>query len=163
DNNPSSFACCLFHFSRMMIAYGDLLKRDGGRFITAQQGLGWVVTGNVPNWSLEWDDWALLGEILRMPVALLTDFVYSMQRLPDRAIESSLDRLPHLSSAGDVHDTQQAACAAELRREIKELMSAFGSARARATEQEVQARRVSAEVTVAKQAAAALQAGLEAV
>lgn len=162
DNNPSSFACCLFHFSRMMVAYVDLLRRDGGLFITAQQGWGWVVTGNDPGWSFGWDDWALLGEILRMPVARLTDFVYSMQRLPHRAITSMLDGPPHQSSAVDVHDMQPAAREAELLGQIKELTSALGSARARAAEQEAQARRASDEVTVARQAAAALQAELEA-
>jgi SAM-dependent methyltransferase/GT2 family glycosyltransferase len=163
DNNPSSFACCLFHFSRMMIAYGELLRRDGGLFMTAQQGWGWVVTGNASNWSLGWDDWALLGEILRMPVARVTDFVYSMQRLPYRGIRCVPDSLRHQSSAFDAHDMQQATCEAELLGQIKELTSVLGSARAQTAEREAQARRASAEVTVAKQAAAALQAELEAV
>jgi len=86
DNNPSAFACCLSHFSRMMIAYIELLNSEGGLFLTARQGWAWVVTGNDPNWSLGWDDWAVLGEVLRMPVAQVGDFVFSMQRLPDSGI-----------------------------------------------------------------------------
>jgi hypothetical protein len=163
DNNPSSFACCLFHFSRMMIAYVDLLRRDGGLFMTAQLGWGWVVTANDPNWSFGWHDWAQLGEILRMPVARVSDMVYSMQRLPDRGMASILNGLPHQSSAPDVHDLQQAAREAERLGQIRELTSALGSARAQAAEQEIQARRASAEVASAQRATAALQAELEAV
>jgi hypothetical protein len=163
DNNPSSFACCLFHFSRMMVSYAELLKRDGGLFMTAQRGWGWVVTANDLNWSFGWDDWALLGEILRMPVARVTDMVYSMQRLPDSVSASMLNELPGRSSASDVHDMQHAAREAERLGQIRELTSALGSARARAAEQEIQARRASAEITSAKQAAAALQAELDAV
>ena len=100
DNNPSSFACCLFHFSRMMISYAELLKRDGGLFLTAQPGLSWVCPGNNPNWSLQWDDWEQLGEILRMPVRRVTDFVYSMQCMPGSGIASLdlSDTLPHQPS-----------------------------------------------------------------
>ena len=82
DNNPASFACCLFHFACMMIRYAELLRNDGGLLLTAQGGLRWVVPGNDPNWSLGWDDWALLGGILGMPVARVMDSVCSMQRLP---------------------------------------------------------------------------------
>jgi hypothetical protein len=88
DNNPSSFACCIFHFSRMLTAYMELLARNGGLLLTAQPGLGWVCPGNDPRWSLQWDDWALLGEILQMPVRRVTDFVYAMQRIPERGTES---------------------------------------------------------------------------
>src|ERR1700730_9698291 len=79
DNNPSSFACCLFHFSRMLVTYQDLLK-DRGRILTAQPGLGWVVTSNERSWSLEWEDWVELGRALRMPTVQVTKFVYAMER-----------------------------------------------------------------------------------
>jgi hypothetical protein len=131
DNNPASFACCLFHFCRMMISYVELLSRDGGLFLTAQLGWAWVVTGNDPNWSLGWDDWALLGEILRMPVARVTDSVYSMQRLPDSGIRSLPDQLRHQGSAFNVHDTRRAAREAELLGQIRQLTSALVSARAK--------------------------------
>jgi MoaA/NifB/PqqE/SkfB family radical SAM enzyme len=88
DNNPSSFACCLFHFSRMMISYAELLKKDGGQLLTAQPGLSWVCPGNDRNWSFQWQDWARLGEILGMPARQVTDVVYSMQCLPDSGVMS---------------------------------------------------------------------------
>jgi len=99
DNNPATFACCVFHFCRMMIAYLDLLRSEGV-FLTAQPGWGWVVRGNDPNWSFGWNEWALLGEILRMPVSRVTNSVYSMQRSPDSGID-------HQHSAFDVHDAQR--------------------------------------------------------
>lgn len=79
DTNPSGFACCLFHFSRMMISYVELLKRGGGLFLTGKKGLNWVCTGNNPNWALKWDDWERLGETLHMPVRRITEIVYSME------------------------------------------------------------------------------------
>lgn len=79
DNNPSSYACCLFHFSRMLVTYHDLLK-DGGKILTAQPGLSWVHSGNDQGWSLEWDDWMELGRALRMPTVQITNFVYAMER-----------------------------------------------------------------------------------
>jgi hypothetical protein len=63
ENNPSSYTCCLLHFSRMMVSYAQLL-RDGGRILTAEPGLSWVCSGNNPNWSLTWPEWSRLGEIL---------------------------------------------------------------------------------------------------
>ena len=86
DNNPSSFCCCLFHFSRMIVAYFNLLARDGGLLLTEKSGLGWVCPGNDPNWSFSWEDWALLGQILGMPVQKMSTHVYSIQRLPESGI-----------------------------------------------------------------------------
>lgn len=85
DNNPSSFACCLFHFARMMVKFFDLLK-NGGQILTAQPGLGWVVSNNNPNWSLGWDDWVNLGAALGMPSRKLSEFVYSIERLPESGL-----------------------------------------------------------------------------
>ena len=68
DNNPSTFCCCLFHFSRMMVSYLGLLRRDGGLLLTDQSGLSWVCTGSNLNISLRWDDWERLGNALGMPV-----------------------------------------------------------------------------------------------
>jgi hypothetical protein len=82
DNNPSAFACCLFHFCRMMIFYKDLLC-DAGMILTAEPGLSWVCTSNNPEWFLTWRDWAQLGAVLRMPTRQLTEFVYIMERTPE--------------------------------------------------------------------------------
>jgi hypothetical protein len=86
DPNPSSFACCLFHFSRMMISYTELLSKNGGLLLTEKRGLGWSTQPNDPQWALQWEDWAQLGEILRMPVRQVTDRVYSMHCAPDSGI-----------------------------------------------------------------------------
>jgi hypothetical protein len=96
DPNPSTFACCLFHFARMMISYADLLKNEGGLFITEKRGLSWVSTDNDPNWSLGWIDWVRIGDILQMPVVQVTERVYSMQRTPESGLVSRdpCDRLP---------------------------------------------------------------------
>ena len=100
DPNPSTFACCLFHFSRMLVSYTELLKKDGGLFITEKRGLKWVSTGNDPNWSFGWDEWARIGDILQMPVVQVTDQVYSMQRRPESGLVS-LDLCDRVSSRVD--------------------------------------------------------------
>jgi len=79
DNNPSTFACCLFHFCTMLISYKKLL-RDGGEILTAEPGLSCEGSTGDPNWSLRWSDWAYLGEVLAMPTRRLTEDVYSMHR-----------------------------------------------------------------------------------
>jgi len=63
DNNPSTFACCLFHFCTMLISYKKLL-RDGGEILTAEPGLSCEGSTGDPNWSLRWADWAYLGGII---------------------------------------------------------------------------------------------------
>ena len=84
DNNPSSFACCLFHFCRMMVSYAELLE-PGGMILTAEPGLSFVVKSNPEQWSLTWTEWAYLADLLRMPASQLTEFVYAMQRPPAAA------------------------------------------------------------------------------
>ena len=79
DNNPSSFACCAFHFCRMMIAYRDLLS-ERGELVTAQPGLGWVITGRDLNWSLGWNDWVLVAAALGLHANKVDEFVYTMRR-----------------------------------------------------------------------------------
>jgi FkbM family methyltransferase len=79
DNNPASFACCLFHFARMLVAYVDLLS-DGGLLLTAEPGMRWVVTNNDPNWALSLNDWRSIGEIAGMPLEDLGGSVYAMRR-----------------------------------------------------------------------------------
>jgi hypothetical protein len=96
DNNPSTFSCCLFHFCRMMVYYAENL-REGGAILTAQPGLGWVITGVDPNWSLNWDDWMRVGEALKLRVREVDDLVYSMERSGDQVCEPNLaDRCRHL-------------------------------------------------------------------
>jgi hypothetical protein len=76
DNNPSTYACCLYHFCYMFVAYKRLL-REGGAILTAEPGLGWVVKNGNPNWALRPDDWALIASTLNLSAAQVDDFVYS--------------------------------------------------------------------------------------
>lgn len=79
DNNPSSFACCLFHFCRMMINYRDLLC-VGGELLTDELGLSWVAKGGNAAWSFNWREWTCLGEALGMQPRRITQTVYSLVR-----------------------------------------------------------------------------------
>jgi FkbM family methyltransferase len=79
DNNPASFACCLFHFARMLGTYKDLLS-DGGLLLTAQPGMRWVVTNNDPNWALSLNDWKRVGDVVGMPLEDLGGEVYGFRR-----------------------------------------------------------------------------------
>lgn len=148
DNNPSTSSCCLFHFCRMLISYTELLKRDGGLFLTSQRGLSHVCSANDQNWILEWNDWALFGEFLRMPVLKVTDLVYSMQRRPDSGIIS-------------VSEMQARRRETELRAQMAQLRESLGSARAQAAKHEADARRALAESIALKSDAAAVSAQLE--
>jgi hypothetical protein len=79
DNNPSSFACCFFHFCRMMVCYREMLC-GGGVLLTDALGLGWVTTGGDSAWSLDWVDWVRLAEALTMTARQLTPTVYALAR-----------------------------------------------------------------------------------
>jgi hypothetical protein len=78
DNNPASFACCLYHFARMMITYQELLE-PGGMILTAEPGLSWRMRGRPAEWILRWADWQRLGQAMGMSVKRLTESVYAMQ------------------------------------------------------------------------------------
>ena len=63
DNNPTSFCCCYLHFCRMMTTYRRVLRR-GGAIVTDHIGLAWVTEVTHPKWSLDFADWARVGEAL---------------------------------------------------------------------------------------------------
>ncbi|MHC5018667.1 MAG: FkbM family methyltransferase [Planctomycetota bacterium] len=94
DNNPASFACCVFHFARLWVAFGGLLA-PGGRVLTAKPGMHWVVTGNDPHWALTLDDWAQLAHTLGWTFDHLGDDVYALQ--------------PRLAGVADAPETGGAA------------------------------------------------------
>jgi hypothetical protein len=77
DNNPSSYACCLFHFCCMLAAFKRLLRK-GGTILTADPGMCWVPTHGNPNWALRPDDWALIASALGLSAHQVDDFVYSI-------------------------------------------------------------------------------------
>jgi hypothetical protein len=53
DNNLASFACCTYHFYRMLDSYQSLL-RPNGRVLTDQEGLNWRADGQ-PGWELSFE------------------------------------------------------------------------------------------------------------
>ncbi len=84
DNNPSSFACCFFHFARMMRTYRRVLKGDG-RIVTDALGLGWVAKASQvnPRWGFSFDDWAAVTLAYGLVTEALDDgVIVSCRRLP---------------------------------------------------------------------------------
>ncbi len=63
DNNPSTFACCYFHFVRMVSAYRKAMRQNG-KLITNAVGLGRVSSAAEANarWSFNFDDWSAVTE-----------------------------------------------------------------------------------------------------
>jgi hypothetical protein len=78
DNNLASFACCKYHFYRMLDNYLWCL-RPGGRILTDQRGMDWTVE-NDPRWQLTYDDLVALGERFPLTAARVTDTVYELRR-----------------------------------------------------------------------------------
>jgi hypothetical protein len=76
DNNLASFACCKYHFYRMLDNYLWCL-RPAGRVLTDQRGMDWTVEDD-PRWQLTYDDLLALGERFRIEVSALSDTVYAI-------------------------------------------------------------------------------------
>jgi len=101
DNNPASFACCLFHLTRMMACYAELLA-ENGMLLAAEPGLRWTV-GDDTSWSLSWDDWVVIAETLSLQPKKLDEFVYCMRRPPaaERSASMSVPILMYHSVADE--------------------------------------------------------------
>ncbi|MEA2232282.1 MAG: hypothetical protein QOD83_2098 [Solirubrobacteraceae bacterium] len=77
DNNLASFACCKYHFYRMLDNYLWCL-RPGGRILTDQRGMDWTLE-NDPRWRLTYDDLVALGQMFPVQAAAVTDTVYEIR------------------------------------------------------------------------------------
>jgi hypothetical protein len=55
DNNPNSFCCCAFHFSRLLNSYHRLLS-SRGKLLTDIEGIGWSSIGCFQLSPAEWQD-----------------------------------------------------------------------------------------------------------
>jgi hypothetical protein len=77
DNNPASFACCRFHFARMLDHYRWAL-RGGGRILTDRQGLDWVAED--PRWAMTFADLAESGDRFGLRALRLTESIYALER-----------------------------------------------------------------------------------
>ena len=53
DNNPNSFACCRFHYARMLESYRWALA-PGGQVLVHRRGLSWVAADK--RWHASFDD-----------------------------------------------------------------------------------------------------------
>lgn len=80
DNNLASFACCKYHFFRMLDNYLWCL-RPRGRILTDQRGMGWTVE-NDPRWKLTFEDLVALERRFPVTVAKVTDTVYEIGGIP---------------------------------------------------------------------------------
>ena len=90
DNNLASFACCKFHFHRMLDNYLWCLA-DGGCILTDQRGMDWTVEDD-PRWQLSYDDLVALEQRFPVTTTRLTDTVYKICRRKSQ--QRRLDPLP---------------------------------------------------------------------
>jgi hypothetical protein len=77
DNNLASFACCKFHFYRMMDSYLGALN-TGGRILTDQRGMDWVA-GDA-RWKLTYSDLEALERKFPLRAARISESVYSLTK-----------------------------------------------------------------------------------
>lgn len=78
DNNLASFACCKYHFYRMLDNYLWSM-RPGGQILTDQQGMDWVIED--PRWVLAYEDLLALEKKFPVRVSRLTETVFSMRKV----------------------------------------------------------------------------------
>lgn len=78
DNNLASFACCKYHFYRMLDNYLWSM-RPGGQILTDQQGMDWVIEDS--RWILSYEDLLALEKKFPVRALRLTDTVFSIQKV----------------------------------------------------------------------------------
>jgi len=80
DNNLASFACCKFHFYRMLDSYVARLV-TGGMILTDQRGMDW--TAGDTRWRLTYRDLESLGSKFHLQAHRLTESVYGLNKLAE--------------------------------------------------------------------------------
>jgi hypothetical protein len=80
DNNLASFACCKYHFYRMLDNYLWCM-RPGARILTDQRGMDWTVEED-PQWQLAYGDLVALEDLFPVTAGALTDTVYELRVRP---------------------------------------------------------------------------------
>lgn len=78
DNNLGSYACCTFHFHRMLDNYCATLKR-GGKILTDQRGMEWTY-GCRPEWRMSYQELAELGKVFPLRASKITSTVYALEK-----------------------------------------------------------------------------------
>ncbi len=76
DNNLASFACCKYHFYRMLDNYIWCLE-PGGKILTDQRGMDFTVEDD-PRWQLTYEDLVALEQRFPIKVGKVTDTVYQI-------------------------------------------------------------------------------------
>ena len=77
DNNLASYACCKYHFYRMLDNYLWCME-PGGRILTDQRGMDFTVEDD-PRWRLTYEDLVGLEELFPLRVGAVTDTVYELK------------------------------------------------------------------------------------
>jgi hypothetical protein len=77
DNNLASYACCKYHFYRMLDNYLGAME-PGGQILTDQHGMDFTVEEN--RWLLSFDDLRGLEEKFPVRVSRIEGTVYSIVR-----------------------------------------------------------------------------------
>ena len=75
DNDLSSYACCIFHFDKMISSYANILK-PGGAILVGLKGLGYFDTG----FGLTYRKLEKLAEKLNLKVEE-SDYCYHLIKL----------------------------------------------------------------------------------
>jgi hypothetical protein len=99
DNNLASFACCKYHFFRMLDNYLWCM-RPRARILTDQRGMDFTVDED-PRWQLTYDDLVALEDLFPVTAGALTDTVYELRirsRVPIRPCAISGSRTTTASS-----------------------------------------------------------------
>ncbi|HEX8137928.1 MAG TPA: hypothetical protein VF544_10090 [Pyrinomonadaceae bacterium] len=78
DNNLASFACCKYHFYRMLDNYLWSM-RPGGQILTDQQGMDWVIEDS--RWVLAYEDLLALEKKFPVRAHRLTETVFALQKV----------------------------------------------------------------------------------
>jgi hypothetical protein len=82
DNNLASYACCKYHFYRMLDNYLWCLRADG-RVLTDQRGMDFTVEDD-PRWRLTYEDLVALGQRFPLAVSKVTDTVYELRHRDEK-------------------------------------------------------------------------------
>ena len=85
DNNLASYACCKYHFYRMLDNYLWAMK-PGGQILTDQRGMDFTVQEK--RWTLTYEDLQSLEEKFPIRAAKINDTVFTLVRSPRHEAQS---------------------------------------------------------------------------
>ena len=78
DNNLASFACCKYHFYRMLDNYLWAMK-PGGQILTDQRGMEWTVSEK--SWVLRYEDLHALENKFPIRASRVNETVFSIRSI----------------------------------------------------------------------------------